>query len=114
MAFITSAIIFVNNDLTANVQAALVRQLFINEVMDGYEFDARLAADPNYTTVIHQNNLKILVKRPFYETTNRTEADVAIFVKAGLVSVEYNKYGPPGLILPVDRIYLNELIKKNR
>ena len=42
MPFINSAIVFVNNDLTQNVQDALVRQLYINEVMDGYEFDQRV------------------------------------------------------------------------
>ncbi len=112
MSRITSAIIFVNNDLTPQVQGVLIQQLFINEIIDGYEFDDRVLADPNYPQTIHLNNLKILVKRPFYEHTNRELADVAIFVKAGLAAVEYNKYGPPGLTLPVARLYLNELIKK--
>ena len=110
MAFITSAIVFVNQDLTANVKAALVRQLFINEVMDGYEFDMRVAADPNYPTTVHLNNLKIMVVRPFYELTNRTLADVAIFVKAGMATIESNKFGPPSKTYPVDRLNLNSLL----
>lgn len=112
MGFINSAIVFVNADLTGQVKSVLVRQLFITEVMDGYEFDARVLSDPNYPIIIRANNLKILVIRPFYEHTNRELADVAIFVKAGMATVEYSKYGPPGLTLPVARIYLNELIKK--
>lgn len=107
---IKSAIIFCNKDLTANTQAALVRQLFINEVMDGYEFDLRVALDPNYPSIVHLNNLKILVVRPFYELTNRTLADVAIFVKAGMAAVENNKFGPPNKTYPIDRLTLNSLL----
>ena len=111
MARIVSAIIFCNNDLSTNVQAALVRQLFIDEVMDGYEFDDRIAADPNYPATIQFNKLKILVVRPFTELTNRTLADVVIFVKAGLAAIELSKYGPPGRASPVDRLTLAYLFR---
>lgn len=105
-----SVIIFVNNDLVQEVQDVLVRQLFINEVITGAEFDARLTEDPNYVNVVHFNGLKVLVVRSFFELNNRDSADIVIFVKAGLASVESNKVGPPGLTLPVDRLYLHELV----
>ena len=105
-----AAIVFVNNDLTDNVKEALVRQLFISEAITGAEFDARVVADPNYYTAVHQNNLRIMVIRNLSETTNRELADVVIFVKAGLASVEGGKFGPPGLTLPVDRLYWHELL----
>jgi hypothetical protein len=111
LAPITSAIIFVNDDLTPNVEAALQRQLFITDTMTGAEFDARVAADPNYPNIVHLQNAVILVIRSFYDFTNRSLADIVIFVKAGLASVEASKVGPPGLTLPVDRLYLNELFR---
>lgn len=107
-----SAIIFVNNDLAGNVQSTLVRQLYINDVMSGDEFDARVIADPNYTKIIHLNNMRILVVRDFSDGYNRNLADVAIFIKAGLATIEGNKFGPPGQIFPVDRLTIYELLMK--
>lgn len=104
-----AAIIFVNNDLTANVQAAIERQLFINGTITGTEFDLRVAADPTYVDQIHSNGLKLLVIRPFTETTNRELADIVLFCKAGLATVEANKYGPPGQTYQIDRMYLSQL-----
>lgn len=106
----TSAIIFVNNDLSGNVQEVLMRQLFIHEAMTGTEFDARVSGNPSYPEEVHLNNLRILVIRSFYEETNRDLADVVIFIKAGLASIEANKFGPPGLTLPVDHLYLHEIL----
>ena len=105
-----AAIVFVNNNLTDNVKEALVRQLFISEAITGAEFDARVEVDPNYYAVVHQNNLRIMVIRDLSDATNRNLADAVIFVKAGLASVEGGKFGPPGLTLPVDRLYWHELL----
>jgi hypothetical protein len=105
------AIIFVNADLTPNVLAALQRQLMITDTMTGSEFDARVAADPNYPAIAHDDGLQLLVIRPLYDFTNRALADVVIFVKDGMAAVEANKYGPPGLSLPVDRLTLREISK---
>jgi hypothetical protein len=110
--FAPPAIIFVNNDLTANVQAALVRQLMINDgynVMDGYEFDRRVTADPNYVQIIHGSGMRVLVIRSFRDYTNRTLADLVIFVKFGMATVLKNNFGPPNIILPVDQLYFSEL-----
>ncbi len=96
-----AAVVFVNNDLTTTVQSMLVTQLHITEVIDGYAFDNRISADPNYVDVVKQLNLRILVIRPFTELGNRTEADVAIFVSHGLAAVLINKFGPPGQTHPI-------------
>lgn len=104
-----AAVIFVNNDLTDNVKSAIQRQLFINETITGAEFDARLESNPNYVDVIHASGVRVLVIRSFIELTNRTEADIVLFVKAGLASVLANKFGPPGITFPVDRFYLSQL-----
>lgn len=105
------AIIFVNNDLTEQVLGILKSQLFITELIDGYEFDLRVLSDPNYPDIIHLNNIRLLVIRSFNELNNRNLADVAIFVKAGLLSIEYNKFGPHGQTFPVDRINIYKLLK---
>jgi len=106
-----AGIIFVNNDLTTNVQNALVRQLFITEVVSGSEFDERVALTPDYPLIIKQNNIRLLVVRSFYEQTNRNLADIVIFCKAGQAAVECNKFGPPGLSLPIDRLTWDELMR---
>jgi hypothetical protein len=108
------AIIFINTDLSAQVQSVIVSQLFISETIDGYEFDARVAADPNYPTVIHNAGLRILVLRPLSDFNNRALADIVLFAKAGLITVEFSKFGPPGITLPIARVYLSELFNLNK
>jgi len=105
-----SAIIFVNNDLSDQVQSTLVSQLQINDTITGAEFDSRVTADPNYPNNIHINNLRVLVIRDFSDLTNRNLADIVIFIKSGLAAVEYNKYGPHNITMPVAGLYLNKLI----
>lgn len=104
------AIIFVNNDLTPGVEGPLVRQLYITDTITGTEFDARVAADPNYPQIIHENNLRVLVIRDFSDGYNRALADVAIFIKAGLASIESCKFGPPGQTFDIDRLTIYELL----
>lgn len=111
MPTITSAIIFVNKDLVPQIQGVLTRQLFLDEIMDGYEFDARVASDSNYPVNVHMNNLKILVLRDLFDLTNRNLADVVMFIKAGQASIEQNKFGPPGQTYIVDKLTLNQLFR---
>jgi len=101
MAIRPAAIIFVNNDLTDNVRDMLVRQLHIDEVIDGYVFDDRVTADPNYPQSIKANDLRLMVVRSFRELENRTLADVVIFVAHGLAAIEENKFGPRAQTYPV-------------
>lgn len=111
---IASAIIFVNADLTDSLKSILAEQLNITETMTGAEFDARMAVDPNYATVVHLQKIRILVIRSdFRDYTHRTIADVVMFVKQGLVSIEKNNFGPPGLTLPLERLNLYALLRYN-
>ena len=94
------------------IEIYVKNQLFINESMDDLEFNARLVADPNYADVIHGQNLRILViKQNFQDYTNREYADLVIFVKQGLASIEKNKFGPIGLSFPILRFNLWELLR---
>lgn len=103
------AIVFVNNDLTPAVQNWLENQLHIDETMDGYTFDQYITADPDYSTSVRLDNRRIMVIRDFRETTNRTEADVVLFISHGLAKVEYNKFGPPGQTYKVLNLHWGQL-----
>lgn len=120
-----AAIIFVNDSITTATLGQLTTvdtpnpstvqgidiQLEITETMNFAEFNARVTADPNYPTNVHLNGLRILVILPnFHDTTNRNLADIVLFVKQGIASVEKNKFGPPGLSLPVQRLNIWNLI----
>jgi hypothetical protein len=112
MSFVPPAIVCVNDDLSPSVKEALIRQLFINQVLDGYAFDSYLAIDPLYPTKIKQLNQRILIIRTFANRSSIstwTIPDVVMFIKNGLSSVEINKFGPPGLTLPVLKLYWGAL-----
>ena len=106
------AIIFLNADINDTVKNTLTTQLYIDESMSFDEFNARVAADPNYSTIIHLQNLRILVILPtFQDFTNRTLADLVLFYNQGQVTVEKKNNGPPGLSLPIQRINIYELLR---
>ena len=86
-------------------------QLQITETITKIEFDARVAADPNYPKVVRLNRLRILVILPdFQDITNRHCADVVMFVKQGVASVEKCKYGAPGFSLDTQRLNIFNLL----
>lgn len=98
---VPTAIIFVNNDLTPSVSNMLVKQLYIDEVIDGYVFDQRIESDGYYLGTIAQSQKRLMVVRSFTELENRSVADVVIFVKNGMAAVETKKVGPPGLTFKI-------------
>lgn len=109
MSALPSALVLVNQDLTPNVQAMLIKQLFISETLDGYTFDSNVEAVPEYIQLVKAAQARIMVIRPFTELQNRELFDVVLFVKMGLASVETNKFGPPGFTLPVVNLYWGNL-----
>lgn len=104
-----AAVIFCNNEISDGTKSTIQSQLFVNETITGIEFDARIAADPNYINEIHGNGLKILVLRSLDETTNRHLADIVLLIRNGLASVMVNKFGPPGQTYATNRMYLSQL-----
>lgn len=112
MVAVPPAIVCVNDDLSPSVRENLIRQLFINQVMDGATFDGYVNIDPLYPSKIKQLNRRIMVVRTF---ANREQVstweipDVVMFIKQGLATVEINKFGPPGLTLPVLKLYWGAL-----
>ena len=107
-----SAIFFVNADINEGIRNTLMSQLFIDEALTDEDFDARVQVEPDYPNLIHLNGIRIMVLRQnFHDLTNRNLADVVMFVKQGLASVEKNNFGPPGLSFPVGRINMHELLR---
>lgn len=109
MALIPSAIIFINDDLVPEVQAHIERQLHISQTLDGYSFDATLVADPDFVSKVKALHRRILVIRPYTELDNRTVPDVVIFVKAAMVSVLKNNFGPPAATFAVNNLHWGQL-----
>lgn len=101
-----SAIIVANNDLTDNVKNMLVRQLSIDEVLDGYTFDSLVDGYTGYDGYdgyisyienVKKQNKRILVVRSYQDNFDRSLTDVNIFVKLGMAHVLHNKIGPHGI-----------------
>lgn len=107
-----SAIIFVNNDLNDIARSTLLSQLQIHDSMMLEEFNNRVLVDPNYTSIIHNTNTRILVFLPtFQDFTNRELADIVMFFKQGLISIEKNKHGPHGFTTVIFKLNIYELLK---
>jgi hypothetical protein len=108
------AIIFVNADLNDTSKATLQSQLYINQTITDIQFDDVIAIDPTFPDQIHLNGARVLVIRQnFMDLTNRNLADVVIFVKQGLATIEKNNLGPPGLSLPLERLNIYALLRGN-
>lgn len=106
------AIIFINADINDGVKSTLQTQLYLNEILTDTEFDARVAVEPSYPDQIHLNNLRVMVVRQnFRDYTNRTLADVVMFYNQGQITVEKNKFGPPKLSLPIQRLNIWALLR---
>ena len=108
------AIIFINNDIDGYITSTLENQLFIFETMTGDEFDSRVNNNPNYPTIIRNMGYRILVIRDdFMDYNNRTLADIAMFISHGMCSVLENNFGPPGLTLEIQHVYIHKLLRYN-
>jgi hypothetical protein len=131
-----SIVMLVNDDLTSQVQGRIVQQLFVSEVIDLPEYQARLAGTPEYyPTIIRQNNIRLMVVASYFGIGDVRPFDIGIFVKDGQCNVDfvheynhcwcdgYNRV-PDGytpcchwdfshrrLSVPVDRMYWHEILK---
>lgn len=114
MASLPPAIFFVNADIDDGIKAKITTQLFIDEVMNDTEFDARAKVIPNYPDQVHLNGLRILViRKNFRDYTNRNLADVVFFVNQGMASIEKNNFGAPALTLAIDKFNMYALLRFN-
>lgn len=141
MASLPPAIFFINGDITyppptppgsfigaqpnnptsyAGVSElqTLQTQLFIDDTMTKDEFDARVAADPNYPLIVHLQMLRILVIVPQYNdgyhymaVPNIELADVVMFLHQGLADIEKNHLGPPGQNYDIQRMTMYSILR---
>lgn len=95
MVAVPAAIVQVNSDISGSVQETLVRQLYIDIVLTGDQFDANVAADSEYPNKIKQLNNRLLIVRPADNYTNRDLVDIVLFIKEGLSATAEDKYGRP-------------------
>lgn len=106
------AVIFVNSNVSSQVLETLKRQLFITETISYDELNQRVSDDGYYLSKIKSNSERILCQIDFTQT-NRDNADVVIYISLGLAYIEKNNFGPPGLSLSVDRLYIHSLLRYN-
>jgi hypothetical protein len=108
-------VIFINEDITSEVLSVIQRQFFITQTFYGWAFDGYVARDGyNFICPIYANGYRYLVLRDLQNHTNRDLADIVLFARNGLISVEQCKYGPPGTTFTIDRAYLTALLEYNR
>ena len=110
MVAVPNAIIFINNDLTDQVRSFIMKQLHISEWMTGATFDARVVADPEYADNMRALGLRLMVEIDHRNLDNREHADVVAFVKNGMISAEYNKFGPPKPAFPVVNVHWGQFL----
>jgi hypothetical protein len=108
--FSPPAIIFINSDLVQQIQDVFTRQLYLTEIISKATLDSRVIADGYYNNTVHIDGYRIMVMMDLSDQNNRAVADIVLFAKSGMVSVLSNKYGVPGVTLPIDRVYLTALI----
>lgn len=113
---IPGVIIWVNSGISENVQEMLVRQLFIDQVIDSAEFSLRVdgyvsgtTISEDYNSYVKRNSQRILVINDITDLTNRGLVDVACQLKHGLISILTNKYGPYGQTFPVTNLTWSKL-----
>lgn len=133
MSSLPPAIFFINGDITypptppffpgttpSSELQTLQTQLYIDDTMTKMEYDARVAADPNYPLIVHLLNLRILVIVPQYNDgyhhdmsliPNIQTADVVLFLHQGLADVEINHLGPPGQSYEIQRMTMYSLLR---
>ncbi len=109
------------NPASPNVDAALSEltnlqvQLFIDETMSKHEFDARVAGNPDYPTIVHLQRMRILViLHTFQDFVNREQADVVLYLYQGQGDVEFNRFGPPKKSINLQRITIYDLLRASR
>ncbi len=103
-------VIFANDDLVDQIKNVLRSQLFLDEIISGDEFDGYVSADPDYVNNLKAQKRRVLVVRSFNNLQNKQLADVVIFIKAGLASIQKNNFGPPGQTYPAANLTIVKLL----
>lgn len=114
-------VIFANDDLVDQIKNVLRSQLFLDEIISGDDFDGYVLADgysvtdgeifqSDYVDGLKSKKKRVLVVRSFTNLQNKQLADVVIFIKAGLASIQKNNFGPPMQTYPASSLTLINLL----
>ena len=115
MSLLPAAIVFMNSDISDDQRVFMGKQLHVLETMSKAEFDARVAADPNYPAIIRSMKQRILViLTTFQDFVNRDLADVVLFLKGGLAYIEKQNNGPPKLAIDILRLDIYAILRYNK
>lgn len=106
----SSAILFINPQLTDQVISVFVSQLFITTVYNAATYDSIVANNPNYPEQVHQDGYRILVLRDISDFNNRFTCDLFLYAKNGLVSVLWHRTKKPSITLPIASCYLSAFV----
>ena len=104
-------IIFVNKELTEQVQSVIEQQLFITVTLTHLQYNT---LDINIIDGYSRTD-RVLVLIDYQDTplVNDGYADTVLYFSNGLLSVQKNKYGPPGLTWAAATITLDQLVYKD-
>lgn len=89
------AIIYINDDIPLQIQQWISRQLKIDIILDGYEFNSIIENDPEFVDRIRLSDSRLMVLINYIEQHDRQHADIVAYVRNGLISTQKNKFGPP-------------------
>lgn len=104
------SIIFINSNISTNVQYQIEKQLYITETIPYSTLELRVASDGYYHQHIIGLDERLLVLANLNDYSNRAYADIVLCYVNGLVYVEKNKVSIPGKCIPLQIISIAYLL----
>lgn len=104
-----TGIIFINSNISEQVLDVVKRQLRIDYTYDFNYFNESITNDGYFGL----NQRLLILVSDFENVENREKADVVLYVKMGLAYILKNNFGPTGLTVQVDRMYIHKLFLEN-
>lgn len=103
------AIIFCNANISESSLSLIKLQLFVNQTIS---LDQFILDSSNYISLSKLNQRILVLIDDFENTELRETADVLIYIKMGLVTILKNNFGPCGISLDINKVYIHKLLRK--
>lgn len=104
-----TGIIFINSNVSEQVLEVVKRQLRIDNTYDFNTFNENINNDGYFGL----NERLLILVSDFEISENRDKADVVLYIKMGLAYILKNNFGPTGLTVQVDKMYIHKLFLEN-
>lgn len=104
-----TGIIFINSNISEQVLDVVKRQLRIDYIYNFDYFNESITNDGYFGL----NQRLLVLVSDFENVENREKADVVLYIKMGLAYILKNNFGPTGLTVQVDRMYIHKLFLEN-